>query len=68
VTLGGTGSRAHVLGTTIGLTVIDGDRATLLVEDRDVTCTPGQDASVGAVRLTCTAVTDESVTFTVVRG
>jgi len=68
VTLGGSDSRAHVLATTIGLTGIDGDRVTLQVEDQDVTCTRGQSVSVGSLLLTCTAVTDDTVTFTVVRG
>jgi hypothetical protein len=68
VTLGGSGSRAHVLATTIGLTGIDGDQVTLRVADRDVTCTQGQSVSVGSLLLTCTAVTDDTVTFTVARG
>ena len=68
VTLGGSGSRAHVLGTTFGLAAIDGDRATLRVDGRDVTCDLGRSVVVGALRLTCTAATDHTVTFTVVRG
>lgn len=68
VTLGGSGSRAHVLGTTFGLAAIDGDRVTLRVDGRDVTCVPGRSVPVGALRLTCTAVTDHTVTFTVARG
>ena len=68
VTLGGSGSRAHVLGTTFGLAAIDGDRATLRVDGRDVTCGPGRSVSVGELRLTCTAATETTVTFTVVRG
>jgi hypothetical protein len=68
VTLGGSGSRAHVLGTTFALAAVDGDRATLRVDGRDVTCDLGRGVSVGGLRLTCTAATDDSVTFTVVRG
>ena len=68
VTLGGSGARAHVLGTTFGLAAIDGDRATLRVDGRDVTCDLGRSVPVGALRLTCTAATDDTVTFTVVRG
>ncbi|ADB75752.1 hypothetical protein [Geodermatophilus obscurus] len=67
VTLGGSGSRAHVLGTDFGLAAIDGDRATLHVDGREVTCDLGRSVSVGALRLTCTAATDGTVTFTVVR-
>ena len=68
VTLGGSGSRAHVLGTTFGLAAIGGDRAILRVDGRDVICDLGRSVSVGALRLTCTATTDDTVTFTVVRG
>jgi hypothetical protein len=68
VTLGGSDSRAHVLATTIGLRCIDGDQVTLRVEDQDVTCTQGQSVPVGSLLLTCTAVTDDTVTFTVARG
>ena len=68
VTLGGRGSRAHVLGTTFGPAAVDGDRVTLRVDDRDVTCDLGQTVPIGALRLTCTAATDDTVTFTVVRG
>ena len=68
VTLSGSGSLVHVLGTTFGLAEVDGGRATLRVDGRDVTCPLGQSVSVGALRLTCTATTDHAVTFTVVRG
>ena len=68
VTLGGSGSRALVLGTTFGLAAIDGDRATLRVDGRDVACDLGRSVSIGALRLTCTAATDDTATFTVVRG
>lgn len=68
VTLGGSGSRVHVLGTTFGLAALDGDRATLRIDGQDVTCELGRGVPVGALRLTCTATTDDTVTFTVVRG
>ena len=68
VTLGGSGSRAHVLGSTFRLAAIDGDRATLRVDGRDVACDLGRSVTVGALRLTCTSATDDTVTFTVVRG
>jgi hypothetical protein len=68
VTLGGSGSRAHVLGMTFGLAAVDGDRAVLRVDGRDITCDLGRSVSVGALRLTCTATTDDAVTFTVARG
>ena len=68
VTLSGSGSLVHVLGTTFGVAEVDGSRPTLRVDGRDVTCPLGQSVSVGALRLTCTATTDHAVTFTVVRG
>ena len=68
VTLSGSGSMVHVLGTTFGVADVDGDRATLRVDGRDVICPVGRGVSVGALRLTCTATTDDAVTFTVVRG
>jgi hypothetical protein len=68
VTLSGNGSLVHVLGTTFGLAEVDGDGATLRVDGRDVTCRLGREVSVGPLRLTCTATTDDAVTFTVVRG
>jgi hypothetical protein len=67
VTLSGSGSLVHVLGTTFGVADVEGNRATLRVDGRDVTCPVGQGVSVGALRLTCTATTDHAVTFTVVR-
>ena len=67
VTLGGS-ARAQVLGTTIGLTSIDGDRAVLRVGDQDVPCTAGQSTTAGALRLACTEVAGDRVTFTVTRG
>ena len=67
VTLSGSGSLVHILGTTFDLAEVDGDRATLRVDGRNVPCPLGQSVSVGALRLTCTATTDDAVTFTVVR-
>ena len=64
VTLAGTGSRAHVLGTTISFGAVDGDQATLRVGGQTVTCTPGEEVTAGSLRLTCTTVADGAVTFT----
>jgi hypothetical protein len=68
VTLSGRGSRAHVLGTEFGLAAVDGDQATLRVDGREVACAPGRPTSVGALQLTCTAASGDTVTFTVARG
>ncbi|MGY1738988.1 hypothetical protein [Geodermatophilus sp. SYSU D00684] len=68
VTLGGSGARAHVLGTTIRIIDVDGDRATLRVGDQDLPCTAGRTTSAGGLRLTCTEVADGRVAITVTRG
>ena len=64
VTLGGSGSMAGVLGTTISIRDIDAGRATLRVGDQDVVCVPGQTTAAGRLTLRCTAVTEDTVQFT----
>ncbi len=68
VTLAGTGSSVHVLGTTISLEQLRDGRATLGVGGRTVACTQGHSVRAGRLRLTCTEVTERSVTFTVSAG
>jgi hypothetical protein len=67
VTLGGT-SRLTVLGTTFSLSGIQDGRATLDVGGRSVSCAQGESVSAGGVTLACTAVTEDSVSFTATRG
>jgi hypothetical protein len=64
VTLVGDGSRAKVFDTTILFRGVQDGRATLRVEDTDVSCAPGEEVSSGRLRLTCTAVLDDGVEFT----
>lgn len=66
VTLAGRGSRVHVLGTTITFEEIRDGRAALRVGDQTVSCTAGHSVSAGRLRLTCTTVTEDSVSVTAV--
>jgi hypothetical protein len=68
VTLGGTGSRVHLLDATFSIAQIRDGHATLRVNDQDVSCAQGQSVSVASLNLTCTRVTDDAVTFTVSRA
>ena len=68
VTLGGNGSRVHVLGVTISFESINDGRATLRVGDRTVSCIQGQSVTAGSLRLTCSTVTEDRVTFTASSG
>jgi hypothetical protein len=64
VTLGGDAT-VQVLGATISILRIEGDRATLHVDGQEVSFSPGGTASAGAVRLACTEVTAGTVSLTV---
>ena len=64
VLLGGDAT-VQVLGTRISILRIEGDQATLQVDGREVSCSPGRAASAGAVRLVCTEVTAGTVSVTV---
>jgi hypothetical protein len=68
VTLGGSVAEVTVFDTTIVWEGIQDGQATLRVGDQYVSCVPGQSVSVGAVALACTAVTQDTVTFTATRG
>jgi hypothetical protein len=66
VTLAGTGSRVHVLGTTVGFAGIRDGVATLRVGGRTVSLTRGRPVVADGVELTCTEVSRDTVRFTVV--
>ena len=68
VTLAGTGSRVQILGATISFEEVRDGQAAVRVDDQAITCTEGQSASAGALTLTCTDVTSNSVTMTVSLG
>jgi len=68
VTLAGNGSRVQVLGTDIAFDNVRDARATVRVDEHSVTCAEGQSTSAGPLTLTCTAVTNDSVTMTVSSG
>jgi hypothetical protein len=67
VTLSGN-SVVRVLDATFSVARIENGRATLRVDDQDVSCAQGQSVSVGSLNLTCTRVTSDTVEFTVSRG
>jgi hypothetical protein len=67
VTLGGAGSAVEVLGSTIAFGDIRDGRASLRVGDRTVPLSAGGTARVGRLALTCTSVTEDTVSFTVSR-
>ncbi len=63
VTLGGTGSAAGIFGTTVSLQGIQDGRATIRVDDQDVSCAEGQVVAAGPITLRCTRVGDDTVEF-----
>jgi hypothetical protein len=64
VTLGGDAT-VQVLGATISILRLEGDRATLRVDGQEVSCSPGRTVSAGAVHLACTEVTADTASVTV---
>ena len=64
VTLTGEGAEAEVLGTHIAFVGLHEGRATVRVGDRTVSCVAGQTLPAGRMRLRCTGVTEDTVTFT----
>ena len=68
VTLAGSGSMATVLGATIAFVAVHDGRATLRVDDQEVSCAEGETVSAGGLQLRCTTVTGDSVTFDATPG
>ncbi len=54
----------HVLGAMILIQEICDGRATLQVQERNVSGTPGETVSAGSLTMRFTAVTEDSVSFT----
>jgi hypothetical protein len=67
VTLGGAGSAVEVLGSTIVFGGIRDGRASLRVGTRTVPLSAGGTVRAGQLVLTCTSVTEDTVSFTVSR-
>jgi hypothetical protein len=67
VTLGGNGATAGVLGSLFAFTAVRDGRATLRVDDQDVSCAEGETVVAGGLQLRCRLVTGDSVTFDVSR-
>jgi len=64
VTMGGSGTTVGIFDTTISFGSISDGRATLRVDDQDVTCAAGQTVTAGSLTLACTDVTADTVSFT----
>jgi hypothetical protein len=62
-TLQGDGASADILGTNLAFGGVQNGRATLSVGDASVSCAQGESVSAGPLSLTCTEVTDTSVTL-----
>lgn len=61
-------AQVEVLGTTIRLGAVQDGQATFGIGDRQVSCRQGDSVSAGPLRLQCTTVTPDSVTFTASLG
>ncbi len=66
VTLAGNAT-VHVLDAMFSIQEIRAGRATLLVQERNVSGAPGQTVSAGSLTIRFTAVTEDSVSFTASR-
>ena len=61
--LSGDGAQAEILGTTVALSAVSGDRATVRVGDRELSCSQGESISAGPLTMQCTTVSQDSVTM-----
>ena len=61
VTLAGAGSSVRVLDTDVAFVGIRDGRAMVRVAGQDVSCVQGQTVTAGALTLTCTSVTSDTV-------
>ena len=61
VTLAGEGSSVRVLDTDVSFVGIRDGRAMVRVAGQDVSCVQGQTVTAGALTLTCTSVTSDTV-------
>ena len=61
LTLAGEGSSVQVFDTGISFVGIRDGRATVRVAGQDVSCVQGQTLTAGALTLTCTSVTSDTV-------
>jgi hypothetical protein len=57
-------AKASILGHDLAFAGVQGGRATLSVGDANVSCAQGEKVSAGPLSITCTTVTDTSVTIT----
>jgi hypothetical protein len=68
LTLSGNARQADVLGTTISLGGVQNGQATLGIGNHTVTCGQGDQVSAGSLKLTCTTISQDSVSLTASLG
>ena len=67
-TLTGDGAKAKILGHDLAFAGTQNGRATLSVGDQSVSCAQGDSVDAGPLSITCTTVTDNSLTITATIG
>jgi hypothetical protein len=67
-TLSGSGAKASFFGTDLAFAGTRDGKASLSVGDTTVSCAQGESVAAGPLSLTCTTVTDDSVTVTAALG
>jgi hypothetical protein len=63
-TLKGDGAKAKILGHDLAFAGTQDGRATLSVGDQSVSCAQGDSVDAGPLSITCTTVTEDSLTIT----
>ena len=67
-TLDGDGAKAKILGHELAFAGTKDGRATLSVGDQSVSCAQGDSVNAGPLSITCTTVTENSLTVTATIG
>jgi hypothetical protein len=67
-TLTGDGAKAKILGHELAFAGTQNGRATLSVGDQSVSCAQGDSVDAGPLSITCTTVTENSLTITATIG
>ena len=67
-TLSGSGAEASFFGTDLAFAGTKDGKATISVGDTSYSCAQGESLTAGPLSLTCTTVTDDSLTITAALG
>ena len=67
-TLSGSGAKASFFGTDLAFAGTQDGKATISVGDKSYSCAQGESLTAGPLSLTCTTVTDDSLTVTAALG